>query len=64
VETVAQGASIASEFPAPHQRASTFLTHPVFNTHHNEHEMLRYIRRLESRDLSLCHSMIRSARAR
>ncbi|MBI1367031.1 MAG: aminomethyl-transferring glycine dehydrogenase [Planctomycetes bacterium] len=39
-------------------RRSSFLTHPVFNAYHAEHEMLRYIRRLESRDLSLCHSMI------
>ncbi len=39
-------------------RSSDFLTHPVFNIHHSETEMLRYLRRLESRDLSLCHSMI------
>ena len=39
-------------------RQSPFLTHPVFNTHHAEHEMLRYIKKLESRDLSLTHSMI------
>ena len=39
-------------------RTSPYLTHPVFNTHHSETEMLRYLRRLESRDLSLCHSMI------
>jgi glycine dehydrogenase len=39
-------------------RTSPFLTHPVFNIHRTETEMLRYIRRLESRDLSLCHSMI------
>jgi glycine dehydrogenase len=39
-------------------RTSTFLTHPVFNTHHSETEMLRYLRKLESRDLSLTHSMI------
>ncbi len=39
-------------------RNSQFLTHPVFNTHHTETEMLRYLRKLESRDLSLCHSMI------
>lgn len=39
-------------------RSSTFLTHPVFNRYHTEHEMLRYIRRLEAKDLSLCHSMI------
>ena len=40
------------------RRDSSFLTHPVFNTHDTETEMLRYMRRLESRDLSLCHSMI------
>ncbi len=39
-------------------RESEFLTHPVFNTHDTETEMLRYLRKLESRDLSLCHSMI------
>jgi glycine dehydrogenase len=39
-------------------RRSPFLSHPVFNSYHTETEMLRYMRRLESRDLSLCHSMI------
>ena len=39
-------------------RTSGYLTHPVFNTYHSETEMLRYIRKLESRDLSLAHSMI------
>ena len=39
-------------------RTSAFLTHPVFNQHHTEHEMLRYIRRLEGKDLSLTTSMI------
>jgi len=39
-------------------RESAFLTHPVFNTHHTETEMLRYIRRLEAKDLSLTTSMI------
>jgi glycine dehydrogenase len=39
-------------------RKSNFLTHPVFNTHHTETEMLRYLRKLESRDLSLTTSMI------
>jgi len=39
-------------------RTSQFLTHPVFNTHKSETEMLRYMRKLESRDLSLTHSMI------
>ena len=40
------------------QRTSDFLTHPVFNTHHTETEMLRYLKKLESRDLSLTTSMI------
>jgi glycine dehydrogenase len=39
-------------------RTSSFLTHPVFSRYHAEHEMLRYLRTLESRDLSLVHSMI------
>ena len=44
--------------PQSASRNSEFLTHPVFNTHHTETEMLRYLKKLESRDLSLCHSMI------
>jgi glycine dehydrogenase len=48
----------AGDFAAPFARASTFLTHPTFNRYHTEHEMLRYIKRLEAKDLSLCHSMI------
>jgi len=40
------------------KRATTFLEHPVFNTHHSETEMLRYISTLEKKDLSLNHSMI------
>ncbi len=39
-------------------RTSDFLTHTVFNSHHSETEMLRYLKRLESRDLSLTASMI------
>ncbi len=39
-------------------RTSPFLTHPVFNRYHSETEMLRYLRRLEARDLSLCQAMI------
>jgi glycine dehydrogenase len=48
----------AFDFGPPHARISPYLTHPVFNRHHTEHEMLRYIKRLESRDLSLATSMI------
>jgi glycine dehydrogenase len=44
--------------PAHFMRKSSYMTHPVFNSHHSEHEMLRYIKYLESKDLSLCHSMI------
>jgi glycine dehydrogenase len=40
------------------ERRSSYLSHPVFNTHHSETEMLRYIRSLEERDISLVHSMI------
>ncbi|HEU0080336.1 MAG TPA: aminomethyl-transferring glycine dehydrogenase, partial [Longimicrobiaceae bacterium] len=40
------------------RRTSGILSHPVFNRYHSETEMLRYIRTLESRDLSLTHSMI------
>src|SRR6266702_5675173 len=50
----------ASAFRVPPSaiRNSEFLTHPVFNTHHIETEMLRYLKKLESRDLSLATSMI------
>ena len=51
-------AETPAPLPAPFRRTSAYLTHPVFNTHRTETEMLRYLRRLESRDLSLCTSMI------
>ncbi|MEL6656056.1 MAG: aminomethyl-transferring glycine dehydrogenase [Bacteroidota bacterium] len=44
--------------PATLLRQTAYLTHPVFNTYHTETEMMRYIKRLENRDLSLMHSMI------
>jgi glycine dehydrogenase len=49
---------ISSHIPSQLQRESAYLTHPVFNSYHSEHEMLRYIKSLEAKDLSLCHSMI------
>ena len=49
---------IQVQIPSELQRRSGYLTHPVFNSHHSEHEMLRYIKSLEAKDLSLCHSMI------
>jgi glycine dehydrogenase len=45
-------------WPAALLRKLPYMTHPVFNTHHSEHEMLRYIKRLENKDLSMVHSMI------
>lgn len=45
-------------WPSSLIRSSNFLTHPVFNSHHSEHEMLRYIKKLENKDLSMVHSMI------
>jgi glycine dehydrogenase len=45
-------------WPSALVRQSTFLTHPVFNSHHAEHELLRYIKKLENKDLSMVHSMI------
>lgn len=46
------------QLPKSVQRTSSYLTHPVFNSHHGEHEMLRYLKHLENKDLSLVHSMI------
>ncbi len=49
---------IAVIHPENIKRTTGFLTHPVFNTIHSEHEMLRYLKRLENKDISLTHSMI------
>ena len=49
---------IESLIPAGLRRTSDFLTHPVFNTHHSETAMLRYIRKLSDKDLALDRSMI------
>lgn len=46
------------KLPEAFTRSSDYLDHPVFNLYHTEHEMLRYMKRLESKDLSLVHSMI------
>jgi len=49
---------LTSSLPENLQRRTAILTHPVFNSHHSEHAMLRYIRGLERKDLSLTTSMI------
>jgi glycine dehydrogenase len=56
VRTLSQ--SVTTSFPGNLARTSAYLTHEVFNRSHAEHEMLRYIHRLEAKDLSLVHSMI------
>ncbi|MDQ6828873.1 MAG: aminomethyl-transferring glycine dehydrogenase [Gemmatimonadota bacterium] len=48
----------SATYDAPFARTAPYLTHPVFSKHHSETEMLRYMRKLESRDLSLTYSMI------
>ena len=50
--------TVDTAFPANLARTSPYLTHEVFNRYHAEHEMLRYLHRLQARDLSLTHSMI------
>ncbi len=49
---------LALTWPTDLIRTSDYLTHPVFNSHHAEHELLRYMKQLENKDLSLAHSMI------
>ena len=49
---------IASGIPPQLQRSSGYLSHPVFNSHHSETEMLRYLKQLENKDLALNQAMI------
>ena len=51
-------ATTADALPAAQLRDSTFLQHPVFNTHHSEHELLRYMRSLADKDLAMDRTMI------
>lgn len=53
-----ESVELVEVLPADLIRRSEFLTHEIFNSYHSEHEMLRYIKSLEAKDLSLCHSMI------
>jgi len=54
----AQVAAADPALPAALIRSDAVLQHPVFNTHHTEHEMLRYLKSLQNKDLALDHSMI------
>ncbi|MDX9995914.1 MAG: aminomethyl-transferring glycine dehydrogenase [Rhodocyclaceae bacterium] len=51
-------ADVADAIPAHLRRDSPILAHPVFNTHHTEHAMLRYLKSLQNKDLALDHAMI------
>ncbi|WP_095196280.1 aminomethyl-transferring glycine dehydrogenase [Pseudomonas sp. Irchel 3A7] len=50
--------ALAPGIPSPLQRTTPYLRHPVFNAHHSETEMLRYLKQLENKDLALNQSMI------
>ena len=54
----AQMGELDQALPPALQRNDAILTHPVFHRHHGEHDMLRYLKRLQNRDLALDHSMI------
>ena len=58
VDVDALDAATADALPAGLLRQSAFLTHPVFNTHHSEHELLRYLRSLADKDLAMDRTMI------
>ena len=58
LDVAALDAGVASGIPAELERSSAYLTHPVFNAHHSETEMLRYLKQLENKDLSLNQAMI------
>ncbi|WP_291428271.1 aminomethyl-transferring glycine dehydrogenase [Deinococcus sp.] len=57
-DVLALDAQAVHGIPGALKRTSDFLTHPVFNTHHSEHGMLRYLKSLENKDYSLTHGMI------
>ncbi|MCC5905467.1 MAG: aminomethyl-transferring glycine dehydrogenase [Balneolaceae bacterium] len=50
--------TVTVKYPRALTRTSTYMDHPVFNEFHSEHEMLRYLKTLENRDLDLTHAMI------
>ncbi|MEP1743438.1 MAG: aminomethyl-transferring glycine dehydrogenase [Kangiellaceae bacterium] len=58
VKQLDQQVSATQSIPSELIRNDEILTHPVFNTHHSETEMLRYLKQLENKDFSLAHGMI------
>ncbi len=58
MRSIARSMRRTSAIPDGLRRTSPFLTHPVFNAHHSEHEMLRYMRALADKDLALDRTMI------
>jgi glycine dehydrogenase len=58
VDVASLAGAVDEKLAPPHARTTPYLLHPVFNSHHSETELMRYMRKLESRDLSLVHSMI------
>ena len=57
-QQICNGTAAVNGIPASLQRTTSFLTHPWFNRYHSETEMLRYLKRLENKDISLTHAMI------
>lgn len=57
-DLLSQMNEIKIEFPKVVSRKSSYMDYPVFNLYHSEHELLRYMKRLENKDISLVHSMI------
>ena len=58
LESIPVGAGLVPTLPIDLQRKSSYMTHPVFNSYHSETEMLRYIHKLQTKDLSLVNAMI------
>ncbi|KAF2766449.1 mitochondrial glycine dehydrogenase [Teratosphaeria nubilosa] len=58
IMALAEETAAAATVPESLRRTSKYLTHPAFNSHHSETEILRYMHHLQSKDLSLVHSMI------
>ena len=58
ISSSSTSSNLTARIPASLERETPFMEHPVFHEYRSEHEMLRYLKRLENKDLSLAHSMI------